>query len=56
MWTTESRGRYDRSKQRYPSDLTDEEWSLVEPLIPARGSVDSDVIRRGSGRSDSVVV
>ena len=35
MWTTENRGRYDRSKQRYPSDLTDEEWSLVEPLIPA---------------------
>ena len=35
MWTTENRGRYDRSKQRYPSDLTDEEWSLVEPLISA---------------------
>ena len=35
MWTTENRGRYDRSKQRYPSDLTDEEWSLVELLIPA---------------------
>ncbi len=35
MWTTENRGRYDRSKLRYPSDLTDEEWSLVVPLIPA---------------------
>ena len=35
MWTTENRGRYDRSKLRYPSDLTDEEWSLVGPLIPA---------------------
>ena len=35
MWTTGNRGRYDRSKQRYPSDLTDEERSLVEPLIPA---------------------
>jgi len=34
MWTTENRGRYDRSKLRYPSDLTDEEWSLVGPLIP----------------------
>ena len=33
MWTTENRSRYDRSKLRYPSDLTDEEWSLVEPLI-----------------------
>ena len=35
MWTTENRGRYDRSKLRYPSDLTDEEWWLVGPLIPA---------------------
>ncbi len=26
-------GRYDRSKLRYPSDLTDEEWALSEPLI-----------------------
>nr|WP_284276435.1 IS5 family transposase [Bradyrhizobium iriomotense] len=37
MWTKESRGRYDRSRLRYPSDLTDEEWALVEPLIaPAK--------------------
>ena len=34
MWTTENRGRYDRTKLRYPSDLTDAEWGLVEPLIP----------------------
>ena len=34
MWTTQNRGRYDRSKLRYPSDLTDEEWTLVAPLIP----------------------
>jgi transposase len=34
MWTDENRGRYDRSKLRYPSDLTDPEWSLIEPLIP----------------------
>jgi transposase len=34
MWTTKNRGRYDRSKLRYPSDLTDEEWSVIEPLIP----------------------
>ena len=26
MWTTENRGRYDRSRLRYPSDLTDDEW------------------------------
>jgi len=34
MWTNKNRGRYDRSKLRYPSDLTDDEWKLVEPLIP----------------------
>lgn len=34
MWTAENRGRYDRSRLRYPSDLTDEEWALVRPLIP----------------------
>ena len=37
MWTAENRGRYDRSKLRYPSDLTDEEWALVAPEIgPAK--------------------
>jgi transposase len=34
MWTTESRARYDRSQLRYPSDLTDQEWELIEGLIP----------------------
>jgi len=34
MWTNENRARYDRSKLRYPSDLTDEEWARVAPLIP----------------------
>ena len=37
MWTQENRARYDRRKLRYPSDLTDEEWAYVEPLIaPAK--------------------
>ena len=34
MWTNENRDRYNPSKLRYPSDLTDEEWALTEPLIP----------------------
>ena len=34
MWTAENRKRYDRSQLRYPSDLTDDEWRLIEPLIP----------------------
>jgi transposase len=34
MWTAKNRKRYDRSRLRYPSDLTDEEWAHVAPLIP----------------------
>jgi transposase len=34
VWTNENRGRYDRSKLRYPSDLKDEEWALIGPMIP----------------------
>ena len=34
MWTAENRPRYNRDKLRYPSDLTDDEWALVGPLIP----------------------
>jgi transposase len=34
MWTNENRARYDRGKLRYPSDLTDAEWALVQPQIP----------------------
>jgi transposase len=34
VWTIENRGRYDRSKLRYPSDLTHAEWALVALLIP----------------------
>ena len=37
MGASKNRGRYDRSALRYPSDLTDDEWALIEPLIrPAR--------------------
>ena len=34
MWTVENRARYDRSHLRYPSDLTDEEWALLQLEIP----------------------
>ncbi len=34
MWTTEQRQAHERRGLRYPSDLTDEEWALVEPFIP----------------------
>lgn len=35
MWTEQNRSRYNRDALRYPSDLTDEEWDLLRPLIPA---------------------
>ena len=34
MWTNKNRARYDRSHLRYPSDLSDGEWKLIEPMIP----------------------
>src|SRR3712207_1266542 len=47
MWTAADRERYGRDGLRYPSDLTDDEWGLIAPLIrPAK---------RG-GRRRSVVV
>jgi len=47
MWTNENRSLYDRSKLRYPSDLTDEEWALIEPLIPPA--------KRGGGKRTVVM-
>jgi transposase len=34
MWTVENRGHYKRDHLRYPSDVTDEEWAEIAPLIP----------------------
>ena len=34
MWTDETRQRHARAGLRYPSDLTDAEWALIEPHIP----------------------
>jgi transposase len=34
MWTAEHRRMAVRRGLRYPSDLTDGEWALIEPLIP----------------------
>lgn len=34
MWTDENRPKYNRDHLRYPSDLSDEEWALSEPLMP----------------------
>ncbi|WP_371418037.1 transposase, partial [Acidisoma sp. L85] len=37
MWTRENRGRMAeiaRRTKRYPTDLTDEEWERIKPLLP----------------------
>ena len=47
MWTTENRPRYNRDRLRYPSDLTDDEWLLVEGLVPPA--------KRGGRRREIVV-
>src|SRR5512134_4078363 len=35
MWTEITRPKYERTGQRYASDLTDREWAVIEPLMPA---------------------
>jgi transposase len=40
MWTAKTRGRMAaiaKKTKRYPSDLTDEEWERMAPLMPAPG-------------------
>jgi hypothetical protein len=53
MWTSKNRARYDRSKLRYPSDVTDEEMGADCTADPARqvwrGQTDGDHAR-GSER------
>src|SRR5436853_2491749 len=34
MWNREHRRAADRHGLRYPSDLSDSEWALIEPAIP----------------------
>jgi len=34
MWTDANRPKYNRDHLRYPSDVTDDEWAVIEPLIP----------------------
>ena len=35
MWTRDPRLEHDRDDLRYPSDLTDAEWAILEPLLPS---------------------
>jgi putative transposase len=36
MWTDATRAQFARLDLRLPSDLTDAEWAVLEPLFPAR--------------------
>ena len=33
MWTDKDREKYKSDGRRYPSDLTEAEWSIIEPLF-----------------------
>ena len=35
MWTEITQRKYEREGRRYASDLTDQEWALIEPHMPA---------------------
>src|SRR6267142_403134 len=48
-WTEITCGQYRRDGLRYASDMTDAEWKLIEPLMPARS-------RRGRPRVTSLRV
>ncbi|MDT6940270.1 IS5 family transposase [Brucella pseudogrignonensis] len=36
-WTATARPQYGRRNARYASDLTDAEWTVIEPMMPAPG-------------------
>ena len=39
MWTEITRPNYERRGGRYASDLTDREWALIAPFMPARKKI-----------------
>ena len=39
MWTAITRAQHRRDALRFPSDLTDAEWAVLEPLLPAPSPV-----------------
>ena len=36
MWTEITRRKYERAAPRYASNLSDAEWTLIEPFMPVR--------------------
>ncbi len=35
MWTPTTREQHNRKSERYQTDLSDAEWSVIEPHLPA---------------------
>ena len=35
MWTPTTRKKHNRKANRYQTDVTDEEWRVIEPHLPA---------------------
>jgi transposase len=46
MWTINNRLRYYRMSLRYASNLTDEKWAFVQPLIPGAKHGGREVLER----------
>ena len=42
-WTETARREYRRDCPRYASDLTDDEWSLIEPFMPSPCRISSSM-------------
>jgi putative transposase len=42
MWTAQDRERYREDGRRYPSDLSDAEWALVQPLVETYATLTKD--------------
>ena len=42
MWTPDHRRAANRNGLRYPSDLTDDEWAIVAPMIPPGDMLDAN--------------
>lgn len=38
MWTETTQGIYERKGARYATDLTDEQWTILEPLLAGRST------------------
>ncbi len=40
MWIPTTRKKHNRKANRYQTDLTDEEWRVIEPQLPAANSTE----------------